>query len=423
MSHPRLRRHAALALSSGQAPHNNNPTCSFFLQLPDGDVLTTLPRDEPIEAMVNNTMWACTCEAPPTIDLTGTLNGENISQAESLSMRTIMARWGWLHVSLDLDSLNDASPLDKLAFDPPAMKQMIQDMFDSSVVTSNPRHAFYRGRTSESGASNAEAKQSWEVQRCSGDSPDGPLNIVHKWTEALHSISVTVTRILKLPPDVLIRDQHCECLGTRKCNVDLLRVFLYDAVDEDGSLGSSPHTDWGSFTVVWQDDVGGLQTYCHSHQKWIDVQAPSVQKKTIRFVVHVGDVTSLAMGHAIARLSPGKKKDSELDSVVVTWPSPKHRVRSPMAYSGLPRASLVYFAYPPPGVSLDYLENALEPFVKTEELTVAIPYEEYFVLRSQSPGDEEHCHALPNETYNTMRSRPLHIVFDEKWRQVQRSTG
>eukprot|EP00554_Chaetoceros_debilis_P010665 CAMPEP_0194109020 /NCGR_PEP_ID=MMETSP0150-20130528/8623_1 /TAXON_ID=122233 /ORGANISM="Chaetoceros debilis, Strain MM31A-1" /LENGTH=69 /DNA_ID=CAMNT_0038797877 /DNA_START=33 /DNA_END=239 /DNA_ORIENTATION=+ len=57
--------------------------------------------------------------------------------------------------------------------------------------------------------------------------------------------------------------------------MDLLRVFRYDAMtnarQQYAHLGSSPHTDWGSLTVVWQDSMGGLQIYCHDCDKWNDV--------------------------------------------------------------------------------------------------------------------------------------------------------
>jgi isopenicillin N synthase-like dioxygenase len=170
-------------------------------------------------------------------------------------------------------------------------------------------------------------------------------------------------------------------------------------------MGSSPHTDWGSWTVVWQDDVGGLQTYCHAHEEWVNVAASPLEASRATFVVHVGDVTSLAMGHA----SSQSKK--------VAWPSPKHRVISPL--ESIPRASLVYFAYPPPGISLEDMEKALGSETRGD-VPAAIPYNEYFVLRNQSTGD---VHAkLPEETYIDIRSRPLDRVFEEKWKQVQRST-
>lgn len=197
----------------------------------------------------------------------------------------------------------------------------------------------------------------------------------------------------------------------------MLRVFYYDAaVENNESLGSSPHTDWGSLTVVWQDDVGGLQTYCHVHDKWVDVPAPALEESRVFFVVHVGDVTSLAMGHAVGG---GEATSSEDSQTVVLWPSPKHRVLSPTGVGSNPRASLVYFAYPPPGISLKDMEEALVEYTKTESAVAVVPYDEYFVLQNQSTTNGS-SRLTPKETYTTIRSRNLDEVFDEKWLQVQR---
>ena len=70
-----------------------------------------------------------------------------------------------------------------------------------------------------------------------------------------------------------------------------------------------------SFTVIWQqDDISGLQTYCHSCRKWTTVEAPKSSTPTLstrstgsahnvnhdslvqwQCLIHVGDMTSLAL--------------------------------------------------------------------------------------------------------------------------------
>ena len=319
-------------------------------------------------------------------------------------------RWGWCHVSVDLNRLASDSPLKKLQ--PMAIKNAIQDLFDPTLVEKmrGGVNAVYRGRTAESGAAEsgqAEPKQSWEVRRCCQETN---LPQVHEWTEALHSVAVAVTRVLRFPPNLLLREERCSCKKSETCNVDLLRVFFYDAKGD--AMGSSPHTDWGSWTVVWQDDVGGLQTYCHAHERWVDVATSPPEAFCLRFVVHVGDVTSLAMGHA----SNSSKRSTNPPSSVVGWPSPRHRVLSPT--KSTPRASLVYFAYPPPGVSLQEMEEALASCMDTESPTL-VPYEEYFVLQNQSTEGAQPI--SPKEAYKLIRPRPLDSVFAEKWQQVQRS--
>ena len=51
-----------------------------------------------------------------------------------------------------------------------------------------------------------------------------------------------------------------------------------------GQFGAAPHTDWGCMTLLWQDDIGGLEVQNRSDQ-WI--AAPYIEGT---FVVNIGDM-------------------------------------------------------------------------------------------------------------------------------------
>jgi hypothetical protein len=306
------------------------------------------------------------------------------------------------------------------------------------------------------------------------DNDDNKDNVLNSWCLALHQVACRVSHVLKLPPNVLLQETD-----TQK-SLDLMRVFYYHAViaavEEDNDtpcssssankealiLGSSPHTDWGSWTVVWQDSVGGLQTYCHACQTWVDVtpapapspvaSSPSLlnigTKNRWNCIVHVGDVTSLVLSalknqiqqctaepqsqshHAQQQLQQQQQQQQR----VVSWPSPKHRVVS----CNQKRTSLVYFAYPPPHLSLKDIERILQnewttttmAFVddykcsSSSSASSSMPLEEYYLLKNQSISGittaSTTASSAAKAIYESIHARPLGDVLQEKWQQVQR---
>ena len=103
------------------------------------------------------------------------------------------------------------------------------------------------------------------------------------WCTAMYTIAKSIRQVLDLPSHVLLHEDDESNSKNRDVDngkmIDLMRVFYYHQVQEQQQnqqqqesndknantkksppivLGSSPHTDWGSFTIVWQDDVGGL---------------------------------------------------------------------------------------------------------------------------------------------------------------------
>eukprot|EP00956_Cyclotella_meneghiniana_P021315 scaffold38698_cov73-Cyclotella_meneghiniana.AAC.2 len=321
----------------------------------------------------------------------------------------------------------------------------------------------FRGRSAESGDeenSVPEPKLSWEFQRCistiessktkqlvSKSSNATPINeqrkLLPQWTEALHSIAAVVIHLLGIPSGLVLQEKPCECSyqvpiheRSKKCNIDLIRVFRYDALQSnDITLGSSAHSDWGTLTVVWQDGKGGLQTYCDLCDKWSDVDASAMHPDNnsdnsnnddvINFFVHIGDFLSLA-----TMQSDGSS----------TWHSPRHRVLCPSIrscnkiakepnFNSQCRRSLVYFAYPPPGISLKDAQNAVRSLAKSnanDNFNSATPsthsLSKYSVLHNQSAH-----HALSEQkqlqvgnSYDNILHIPFDEVITEKWVQVQR---
>ena len=276
-------------------------------------------------------------------------------------------------------------------------------------------NSIYRGIYAESGAGSsstlAEPKQSLEWQRRWGTTGKvhGVDDNMAAWTDFMHKTATKVGHFLGLPKDLLAVDDSSK-------TIDLLRVFRYDAVprqdrcdnhsDKSTGLlfGSSPHTDWGSITIVWQDSVGGLQRYCPVHtntENWVDVPPVKAScSSDLMLFVHIGDFLSIA--------SKGK------------WLSPRHRVVCPNETS---RYSFVYFAYPKHGVTLSQAEKFLPlhniSLSDGGKKLTARQCGHYSLLQNQSKGDSSGCEA-EDTVYVSILDVPFDEVIARKWGQVQR---
>ena len=100
----------------------------------------------------------------------------------------------------------------------------------------------------------------------------------------------------------------------------------------DGQFGAAEHTDYGTITILWQDDVGGLQVK-NRDGVWID--APSIDGT---FVINIGDM--------LARWS---------NNLFVSTP---HRV---VNMSGRERYSIPVFYDPDFDVNVECLPNCSSP--------------------------------------------------------------
>lgn len=408
----------------------------------------------------------CTCASPPpVVDLTrfffqdGAPNQQEANEDETaVSTRRHLVEnlqtKGWSPVELNVSQLLDLKlnhPHAPILQSHATWKEQLMELFAPNVVVASKEACSKSSavvyRAAESGVpGTVEPKESWEVRRCSCDNTNSHdrqegslvLHRMNEWIGVLHEISVTVRRVLQLPTGILLKEDPCcthsydKNASIEDCCTDLLRAFFYDTVatadspdaSPQASMGSSAHTDWGSFTVVWQDNVGGLQTLCHSCNQWVDVEASAPPDcDVVRFVIHVGDITSLALGHALDSISntkhpAGPSSEPTTERATVVWPSPKHRVLSPTTER---RGSLVYFAYPPPETSINDITDKLDSWCRQHEdmlssQPVYVPYEDYYLLRNQSSAS---C-IPPRQQYDAIASFPLKQVFAEKWHQVQR---
>jgi hypothetical protein len=385
----------------------------------------------------------CTCSPPAEVDLTmalrvwstavGVAGDADLQRTRTLLVQNLQ-RSGWCPLRVRLNEV----PLllagcKRLNANSASWKQQLLDLLEHFTFTEqnvekcSSSRVVYRMAESGAPGSVPEPKTSLEVERCQcgdrGTSSNATYETLQEWTSLLHTLALTVQNLV-FGSDFLLRGESCQVGNSqvdKKCNIDLLRAFYYDTVPPGKEhLGSNPHTDWGSWTVVWQDHVGGLQSFCHACQRWNGIPAHESDNASAHFVLHVGDITSLVIGKALEKSSD---RDWFTTQGKVVWPSPKHRVLSPTLEM---RCSLVYFAYPPPEASINDLVETLRQLDNVETLidfsslnSVSIPYETYFLLQNQSSeGNQVHS---SSKILESISSKSLAKVLREKWRQVQRS--
>ena len=104
-----------------------------------------------------------------------------------------------------------------------------------------------------------------------------------------------------------------------------LTVNYYPAVDAEPATEQyrkGPHSDWGTLTVLYQDDTGGLEVLDRAAGEWVPV--PVIPGS---FVVNVGDLMEVWTNDR--------------------WRSAKHRVPvPPPEHRATPRVSMPYFHQP-----------------------------------------------------------------------------
>mmetsp|Transcript_21009 Transcript_21009/g.23851 ORF Transcript_21009/g.23851 Transcript_21009/m.23851 type:complete len:450 (+) Transcript_21009:111-1460(+) len=430
----------------------------------------------------------CCCKPYPLVDLTPVFQQNetvenHVKSRLKQNVKNACLNYGCFHVSIDSQvvSKRGMKSLASLS-DRQHVKQVIESLFEEDFVKAREDEndeasivetsftlrvggnqcenlsAIFRGRSTESGSEQndtgqGEPKQSWEFFRCRSSSTStttadedarntnaSRLEILKIFSDALHEVVIGLCSYmaLNLPPNKFASTFRNE-VGQLPRSKDLLRVFRYDALstpaEQMSNLGSSSHTDWGSMTVVWQDSKGGLQIYCHEHECWNDVEVPNSTEETenIHLFIHVGDFLSLSMNM--------HKKSTEGTSKF-EWPSPTHRVLCPLRINDCDdeiensRCSLVYFVYPPNGVSLfDAMEsldilhsndvNQVKNDLELPHILESFPCSRYMLLKDQSIQiqDLENICLHDKASANVLKkilNLPFDEVIEDKWNQVQR---
>lgn len=164
----------------------------------------------------------------------------------------------------------------------------------------------------------------------------------HVWLEyydALEALSADLMRLFALGLG-LDEDFFDDKIDDHITN---LVANYYPPVDEEpleGQYRKGPHSDWGTLTVLYQDDTGGLEVLDRNNDEWLDV--PVVPGS---FVVNIGDLMSVWTNDQ--------------------WQSTKHRVRVPPPEKRAnARVSLPYFHQPNWSLLVECLPSCIDDGAK-----------------------------------------------------------
>ncbi|KAG7357341.1 2(OG)-Fe(II) oxygenase superfamily protein [Nitzschia inconspicua] len=433
----------------------------------------------------------CTLGVPEVVDFGGIGNdGETTVHSSDVLLLRNLQQFGWCPIRI---------PTEQIGHPPPTQQKILQMFRDYRRKNNSGQHidqsctsfvddVKYVSSESGSKEGTVEPKESLEIELSSCIPTDTktstfPLPLpaqyhqepshdnnnasIKTWCQAMSWIAHQVCIRLDIPPNTFLSyhsTNTSSSSSSSSSSLDLMRVFHYYAVsvpsinDDDNDteqliLGSSPHTDWGSLTIVWQDHVGGLQTYCRNCQSWIPVPPPScdtASEHTWNVIVHVGDMASLVLDASQitssfrSTESDGARSDcclepiandsnldcsvkSEISCSSSSWPSPKHRVVSSPLHE---RVSLVYFAYPPSNATLNGIHSTLHNW-QPRHRTSCLPLDEYYLLQDQS----SHSDIINNKNNNNNKTLtaaemltaiwnlPIQDIVRLKWKQVYRGSN
>lgn len=166
-----------------------------------------------------------------------------------------------------------------------------------------------------------DAYETWSAPNLWPDRPAGMRDVWMAYYAVMEDLATDLMRLfaLALGMDEGFFDDKIDDHITNLC------ANWYPAVDgdpADGQYRKGPHSDWGSLTILYQDDTGGLEVIDRRSGEWIDV--PVIPGA---YVVNIGDLMSVWTNDR--------------------WNSTKHRVRvPPAAQRSVARISIPFFHTP-----------------------------------------------------------------------------
>lgn len=235
----------------------------------------------------------------------------------------------------------------------------------------------YKPAQAESGGAAAEDKEQF---CCSGrPSPADIWPADAATASALRAYVAAASRVARAVASAMalaLDDAEIErFVSDEALAISCLRVFHYFA-GGGGALGSTPHTDWGAFTIISLEDGGGDALEVLDGGVWRSVGGGG---GGARMVVNCGDFLQLRTGGL--------------------WKSPVHRV----VLTERERISFVFFLYPPYDTPMPEAEGEAA-YSQGRLLSV---------LQDQSEGGREGGVERWTGAFGGL--------IDAKWRQVTRS--
>ncbi|KAG6595142.1 Gibberellin 20 oxidase 1-A, partial [Cucurbita argyrosperma subsp. sororia] len=258
---------------------------------------TTTTTNLPTEFLWPHADLAANADDPeelqePLIDLSGFRRGDAAATAEAAALiRQACRNHGFFQVTnhgMDPDLINAAYEHVETIFNMPLVKKI-------SVRKKPGRVSGYSGAHAERFSSKLPWKETFSFEYCSDDS---------EWPDVLHYFKTLLGR--EFEKTGWVYQRYCEemkriglmimellaiSLGVERRHYreffedgrSIMRCNYYPPCENAGlTLGTGPHCDPTSLTILHQDQVGGLQVFANN--RWL-----SVKPRPDALVINIGD--------------------------------------------------------------------------------------------------------------------------------------